>query len=254
LGVCFRLKCKEKDHSMNRLLTIVAFLLVSSSLLATHHITYFVFVETHFVQGYWKDAPMTYQHQGAFLYPHQYTDLMGTVKREFYQKLLGRLGEHHDFYTHVKLDSNTLHRSGHREYYDTLNIAIDKSLSEKDLRTVKNELTATVLSAGETRAVRLNHYSSGQLVRDEVLDYSDLDYPVFDLTNMEETSARKERPTGGRVRDTIYRTRVDTVWADGHRDRRGDQEILRSCWDRYLWLGIIVVLLIFLFRNRMGKA
>lgn len=232
----------------------MAFLLVSSSLRATHHITYFVFVETHFIQGYWKDAPMTYEHQGAFLYPHQYTDLMGTVKREFYQTLLDRLGEHHDFYSHVKLDSNTLHRSGHREYYDTLNIALDAGLSGDDLRTVKNELTATVLSAGETRAVRLNHYQAGQLVRDEVLDYSDLDYPVFDLTEMEESSRGKAESAGDRIRDTIYRTRVDTVWADGHRDRRGDQEILESCWDRYLWLGIIVVLLILLFRRKMGKA
>lgn len=239
---------------MNRLLLIVALLLVSSSLRATHHITYFVFVETHFVQGYWKDAPMTYEQQGAFLYPHQYTDLMGTVKREFYQKLLDRLGEHHDFYSHVKLDSNTLHRSGHREYYDTLNIAVEAGLSGDDLRTVKNELTATVLSAGETRAVRLNHYQSGQLVRDEVLDYSDLDYPVFDLTVMKKSPGEKAESAGERIRDTIYRTRVDTVWADGHSNRKGDQEILESCWDRYLWLGIIVVLLILLFRRRMGKA
>jgi len=215
-------------------------MVMAMNLHATHHLTYFVYVESVFQQGYWKDAEQVYDQKGVFLYPHKYTDLFGTVKEDFYNKILSRLKSHHDFYRHVTLDSNVLKKEGHREWYDTLSFAVESDLSQQQLKTLRNELTATILAAGESDAIRLNHYDrEGRKVKTETLDEGDLDYPLFEL------SIGKERKT---VRDTVYRTRTDTVRTE--RRPPGSDAESAGCWDRYLWLGIILVLGIWLILER----
>lgn len=233
---------------MKKILMLMVFLLAAFNLKATHHMTYFVFVETNFAQGYWKDAELTYDHGGTFLYPYKYTDLFGTVKEDFYRKLLDRLEAHHDFYAQVELDDNELKTEGYREYYDTLNVALKGALTSSQLRTLKNELTATILNAGESKAVRLNFYENGQHTQTEVLDYTHLDYPVFELVSMDEGSKPAERVVEQTVHDTIYQTRTDTVYKDPKKG--GEMGDTSSCWDRYLWLGIIGVLVILLWKTR----
>jgi len=233
---------------MKKILLLMTILLAASSMKATHHMTYFVFVETNFAQGYWKDAELTYDHGGTFLYPYKYTDLFGTVKEDFYKKLLARLEEHHDFYAQVKLDENELKTDGYREYYDTLNVAVKEALTLSRLQTVRNELTATILHAGECKAVRLNFYENGQHTKTEVLDYSSLDYPVFELVTMDAESKPVERVVEQTVHDTIFQTRTDTVYKGSKKvEAKGGAA---RCWDRYLWLGIIVVLVIYLWKTR----
>ncbi|MFP4620956.1 MAG: hypothetical protein ACLFM7_06560 [Bacteroidales bacterium] len=218
--------------------------------------TYFVYVETQFVQGYWKDASNVYESGDKFLYPYSYTDLFGTVKKDFYNKLLERLGEYHDFYSAVSLDSNKLKREGYREFYDTLNFAVQTELTAEQIKTVKNELTTTVLSAGECQAIRLRFYQNGELHNSKVYDYSDLDYPVFDLVSMNKGRPPVTRIVKVHVRDTVYQTSTDTVVQQKAKDPQEEEgkgkEITgrQSCWDRYLWLGIIAVLGILLVRER----
>jgi len=233
---------------MKKIFMLSFFLVGATTLSATHHLSYFVYVETHFEQGYWKDADMTYDHAGAFLYPHQYTDLFGTVKADFYRKLLERLEQHHGFYEKVRLDDNELKKVGHREYYDTLNIALEKGLTDAQLQTARNELTATILSAGEAQAVRLNFYEQNRRIKTEVLDYSHLDYPVFELVAMDESIHERTRIVEKKVHDTVYQTRVDTVVAD-HRQQQAEGAA-GNCWDRYLWLAIIGVLAVYLWKKR----
>lgn len=233
---------------MKKFLVLMAILLAASSMKATHHMTYFVFVETNFAQGYWKDAELTYDHGGTFLYPYKYTDLFGTVKEDFYRKLLDRLEEHHEFYGQVKLGENELKTEGYREYYDTLNVALHGTLTPSQLRMLRNELTATILNAGECKAVRLIFHENGRHKKTEVLDYSSLDYPVFELVTMEAVSQPVERVVEQTVHDTIYQTRTDTVFKEPKKaEAKGDAA---RCWDRYLWLGIIVVLVIYLWKTR----
>jgi len=233
---------------MKKILFLLAILLAAFNLKATHHMTYFVFVETNFAQGYWKDAELTYDHAGTFLYPHKHTDLFGTVKEAFYKKLLDRLEEHHDFYGKVQLDENELKKDGYREYYDTLNVALMEAFPPSRIQTAKNELTATILNAGECEAVRLNFYENGQRVKTEVFDYSHLDYPVFDLVTMDAVSEAGQRVAEKTIHDTIYQTRTDTVYTGPEqREAKGDAG---KCRDRYLWLAVIVVLLVYLLRKR----
>lgn len=225
---------------MKKLVLFLTGMVMAVTLHATHHLTYFVYVETVFQQGYWKDADRVYDHQGVFLYPHQYTDLFGTVKEDFYAKVLQRLESHHDFYQHVALDSNVLKKDGYRELYDTLNFAVKETLSQQQLKTLRNELTATVLAAGESKAIRLNHYDrQGKKIKTETLNEDDLDYPLFEL------AGNKKRIT---VRDTIYRTRTDTVRVKQQPTGGGVESA--SCWDRYVWLGIILILAILLIHER----
>ena len=226
------------------------------SVKATHHMTYFVYVETQFVQGYWKDAANVYESGDKFLYPYSYTDLFGTVKKDFYNKLLERLGEHHDFYSAVSLDSNELKREGYREFYDTLNFAVQPELTPEQIKTLKNELTTTVLSAGECQAIRLNFYQDDEIHKAEVYDYSDVDYPVFDLVSMKKGRPPVTRIVKMRIRDTVYQTSTDTVvhkkGKDAGEEAAEEKEVTRrkSCWDRYLWLAIIAVLVVLLVRER----
>ena len=239
-------------------LTIFLFVF-ALNLKATHNLTYFVYVESQFLQGYWKDAGEVYESGDKFLYPYVYTDLFGTVKKDFYNKLLERLNEHHGFYTAVSLDSNTLKREGYREFYDTLNFAVQPELTDAQIKTVKNELIATVLSAGECQAIRLKFYKNGEPQKSGIYDYSDVDYPVFDLVRMKKGSPPVTRIVEKQIRDTIYQTRIDTVkqgkeedTLEGVQKESGKME-RRSCWDRYLWLAIIVVLGILLIRERSVK-
>ena len=241
---------------MKKLALIFILSVFALNLKATHHMTYFVYVETQFVQGYWKDAANVYESGDKFLYPYSYTDLFGTVKKDFYNKLLERLGEHHEFYSAVSLDSNKLKREGYREYYDTLNFAVQPELTAPQIRTIKNELITTVLSAGECQAIRLNFYSNGQAEKSSVFDYSDVDYPVFDLVSLEKGRPPVTRIVERHIRDTVYQTSTDTVvhkkGKDTNEQAEKEKEITRrkSCWDRYLWLAIIAVLVVLLVREK----
>jgi len=245
------------EEKMKKILLALSLLLVASNIQATHHLTYFVYVESYFPQGYWKDAEMTFKHGGVFLYPHQYTDLFGTVKEDFYKKLLQRLEEHHDFYARVQLDNNRIKNDNHREYYDTLKVALGYDLSDDQLRTVRNELIATVIAAGECEALRLNHYNAdGKRVRTETLDYRDLDYPLFELVSSPGEDKAKtsspEKATGQAkpVPDTIYQVRRDTVKVEDPGEDAGGSVF--ACWDRYLWWAIILVLAVLLWRKMKG--
>ena len=238
---------------MKRLLLILLGGLLAFNLQATHHLTYFVYVKTSFQQGYWKDADRVYDRGGVFLYPYQYTDLFGTVKVDFYNKLLDRLNSHHDFYQHVALDSNVLKQEGNREFYDTLNFAVEPGLSQEQLQTLRNELVATVLAAGESNAIRLNHHDSrGTQVKTETLDYGDLDYPLFELVRIGGDTTTEAKVKEETVIDTIYRTRTDTLRASSE-PATGDDGF-PACWDRYVWLGIILVLGIWVFRLRKRSS
>ena len=241
---------------MKKLALIISLFVFSLNLKATHHMTYFVYVETQFAQGYWKDAVDVYENGDKFLYPHSYTDLFGTVKKDFYNKLLERLEEHHTFYSYVSLDSNKLKREGYREFYDTLNFAVQPEITSAQIKTVKNELTTTVLSAGECQAIRLNFYHDEEIHNAEVYDYSDVDYPVFDLVSMKKGRPPVTRIVKMRIRDTVYQTSTDTVvhkkGKDAGEEAAEEKEVTRrkSCWDRYLWLAIIAVLVVLLVRER----
>jgi hypothetical protein len=211
-----------------------------------------VYVESFFPQGYWKDADQVSDHQGVFLYPYQYTDLFGTVKEDFYSKILSRLESHHDFYQHVALDSNVLKKDGYRELYDTLNFAVQTGLTPGQLKTLRNELTATVLSAGESRAVRFNHYDrQGKRIKTEILDYEDLDYPLFELVSIRESKSAGTEGVEKVVHDTVYQTHTDTVRVE--RKPTADDAGSAPCRDRYLWWAIILVLGILLFRERRKR-
>lgn len=243
-----------KSIDMKRIGLTLFLLVIAFSLKATQNLTYFVYVESQFLQGYWKDGGEVSKSGNKFLYPYRYTDLFGTVKKDFYNKLLERLNEHHDFYTAVSLDSNTLKRVGYREFYDTLNFAVQPELTDAQIKTVKNELIATVLSAGESQAIRLKFYKNGEPQKSSIYDYSDLDYPVFDLVRMKKGRPPVTRIVEKQTRDTVYQTRTDTVkqgkdTLEGVQKEPGEMQ-RRSCWDRYLWLAIIAVLGILLVRER----
>ncbi len=241
---------------MKRLAILLFWFVIALTAKATHHMTYFVYVETQFVQGYWKDAANVYESGDKFLYPYSYTDLFGTVKKDFYNKLLERLGEHHEIYSAISLGSNKLKREGYREFYDTLNFAVQPKLNASQIKTVKNELTTTVLSAGECQAIRLRFYQNGELQDSKVYDYSNVDYPVFDLISMKKGRPPVTRIVKKRIRDTVYQTSTDTVVQQKAKDSQEKEgkgkEITgrQSCWDRYLWLAIIAVLAVLLVRER----
>lgn len=242
-----------------KLPAIIFFVCIATSVGATHNMTYFVYVETHFVQGYWDLAPMVYESGDRYLYPHTYTDLFGTVKVDFYNKLLKRLGEHHDFYSSVSLDSNKLKRVGYREFYDTLNFAVQAGLNAGQIKTVKNELTTTVLNAGSCRAIRLKFYRNGDLENTETYNMNDLDYPVFKLVDIGEGKQRPTRIVERRVHDTVYQVKTDTVIrkkpeeTDQKTEQASKKRNRGACWDHYLWIGIILILLALLIQERRKR-
>jgi hypothetical protein len=238
-------------------ITIIFFMLLFVfSAKAAHHMTYFVYVETRFAQGYWEDAGEVYDSGDKYLFPHQYTDLFGTIKISFYKKVLERLEEHHDFYSRVRLDSNELKKVGYREFYDTLNFAIESGLNDEQIKTLKNELTTTILNAGECRALRVRVYEEGIPVKTRIYDYDDVDYPVFSLVRMKKGRPPVTRIMERQVQDTVFRKRTDTVIErlkkDTLREVKNEKEeaTKRNCWDRYLWLAIIAVLSVLLIRER----
>ncbi len=231
---------------MKKLLLTLLMTLSGMNLLATHHMTYFVYVESHFPQGYWKDSDLIDARQGAFLYPYQYTDLLGTVQRDFFQTLLDRLEQHHDFYSRVELASPKKADAPNGES-DTLAFVIGRGLTPDQLSTLRNELTATLLNTGLVRVVELN-YRDGS--KKHSLDEDDLEIPLFELMPAGKQALERKTPQG--VRDTVYQTRTDTVAIRPESSEKGLFS-RHSCWDRYLWLAIIVVLLILLLRQSALK-
>lgn len=139
---------------------------------ATHWLTYYVYIETEYVQGPWSGAHLLNSSRYRYLAVREYTDLFGTERIDQAEKMLQRLGENdpsaYDW-------DYALYLRG-----DTVLIKTEQAIRAWD--RVWNEVTATLTLNGFSAV--LFELSDTQVKT----TLADLTLPYFDLVDPRQKS------------------------------------------------------------------
>ena len=157
---------------MNRFIILLLFFF-SIKAGATHWLTYYVYVETEYVQGPWARTNLLARSDYKYLAPKVYEDLFGTMKEELAEKFMARLREEkpavYDWDFEISLQG------------DTVCLEIQGSIDQQE--TVVNEVTATMI---------LNSFDA-VCFKDPggaaTYSLTDITLPLFDLVSL-----KKEEP------------------------------------------------------------
>jgi hypothetical protein len=134
---------------------------------STHWFTYYIFVETEYVQGPWSRTQLLSESGYRYLAPRVFEDLFGTMKEELAGKLLERLREEKPSVYDRNL---VLSLRG-----DTVCLEINGNINRPE--TVMNEVTTTMI---------LNSFSAVCFKysdREVTWSLADLTLPYFDLVS-----------------------------------------------------------------------
>lgn len=164
---------------MKKLLSIVL-LIQALGAGATHRLTYFVYVETQYIQGPWSRTQLLNSSRYHYLAAREYTDLFGTERIDLAEKMLQRLGE---------IDPGTYDWDYLLELRgDTVLLQTEHALRSWD--RVRNEVTAT-LTMNSFGAVIFE--LSDTVIKTTL---SDLTLPYFDLVACHRNRIETRRKTG----------------------------------------------------------
>jgi hypothetical protein len=163
---------------MKKIVILIAFIWTADAG-ATHWLTYYVYVETQYVQGPWARTGLLSGSDYRYLAPRIYEDLFGTIRDELAAKMLGRLKEEkpelYDWDYNLLIDGDT--------------VCLEPVGPFKMSETVMNEVTAT-MTINSFAAVSFRLSGGTQL-----FTLADLTLPYFDLvrpqTNVEATASPK---------------------------------------------------------------
>jgi hypothetical protein len=148
---------------------IIPVLMLSMEAGATHWLTYYVYLETEYLQGPWNRAGLLSKSGYRYLSPKQFEDLFGTESCDLAEKMLSRLSEENpdDYNWEYMLSCQA----------DTV---ILEPLGEVQNRiTVINEVTATmVLNSFKAVCFRFGDHTVTCSLKDLTLPYLDLVAPV----------------------------------------------------------------------------
>ena len=137
---------------------------------STHWFTYYIYIETEYVQGPWARTELLSHSGYRYLAPKVFEDLFGTMKEELAEKLLERLREEKPT-LYDRVHKLTLHG-------DTVNLEIEGIVDRRE--TIMNEVTATMI-LNSFSAVRFRYAN-----QEETMTLADLTLPLFDLVSLSE--------------------------------------------------------------------
>jgi len=153
--------------NMKGLLTIL-FLSTIYSASATHWMTYYVYVETEYIQGTWTRTDILEKSDYKYLAPHIFQDLFGTEDIGLITTMLSKLKEKNpdDYKWTYELSVQG----------DTVILTTNETITE--LTTVKNEITATItLNNFKAVTFRIGDTEQTLTIEDLTLPYLDLVEP-----------------------------------------------------------------------------
>jgi len=161
--------------------TIIALLLIISMRAgATHWLTYYIYLETEYVQGPWARTNLLARSDYKYLAPKVYEDLFGTMKEDLAEKFMDRLREEkpevYDWDFQLSLHGDT--------------VWLEYEAGIDHLETVMNEVTATMI---------MNSFDAVCFKDpDGAMTYAltDLTLPLFDLVSL----SKKDAPENGKKR------------------------------------------------------
>lgn len=150
-----------------RLLFILLTFIISRHVHATHTLTYYIYVETEYTQGPWTRANLLDASQYRYLAAQVHEDLLGSEPTDLVNKLLSRLKE----------NKPEIYNWSYELTIEGDSVFITPKETVKNMETVKNEITATLLF-NNFKAVSINMNGRSQL-----LTINDLTLPYFDLVS-----------------------------------------------------------------------
>lgn len=153
---------------MKRYLIFLAFLFFKISANATETLTYFVYVQSDYLQGPWLRAESLYSlSQNQYLYPIRYDELFGTVPEQMTDAILNHLvlanPDRYTFGPHATIEGDT--------------IVITTTSNITDSAEVKNELVTSY---------HFNGYPVLKLIEPgatRIYTLEDVSVPYFDLNH-----------------------------------------------------------------------
>jgi len=154
-------------HHYSRLFLACCLLIAVLPAKATHFITYYIYVETDYIQGSWDRQEMLEPFGGKYLAPKEYEELLGSEAEELVKAILAGLkSEHPNLYAwSYEVDVRT----------DSVWIVIKDSIPK--LETVQNEITASLtLNSFESVTFQLPTGIA-------TLTLDDVSIPYFDLVS-----------------------------------------------------------------------
>ena len=182
---------------MKNFFLIICFLLLNTSVFATHWLTYYVYHETEYVQGPWTKYNELNERQTTYLEAVHYEDLFGTVPEEFVMRVISRLRE-------KKPES---YQWDYETTVEDITVNIIPKSNIKEWETVKNELTATL---------NFNGYQTVKFVFEDsttTLTIDDVNIPYFDLVLDNDS-----------IVGTVETAQVDTVFIDRPTDTNMEEQ------------------------------
>lgn len=148
-----------------RLLFILLAFIMGRHVHATHTLTYYVYVETEYTQGPWTRANLLEGSQYRYLAAEVHEDLFGSEPTDLVNKLLSRLKE----------KKPEIYNWSYELIIQGDTVLITPKDQIKNIETVKNEITATLLfNSFKAVMIKINEQT-------QVLTLNDLSVPYFDL-------------------------------------------------------------------------
>ena len=150
---------------MKKLLLIIIFSVISTFCFATDWLTYYVYVQTTYLDGPWTRSDLLYKSDYQYLFPVKKEGLFGTVQEDIANAIMSDLKtaspKRYTFNYTLTLVSDT--------------VILTTNDSIKEAAVVKNELIASFI---------LNHFAAVKLIQKgvvQIFQLKDLTVPLMDL-------------------------------------------------------------------------
>lgn len=172
---------------MRLLLNIITFT-ISINSFAAHWATYYVYIETDYVQGTWTRTDLLDHSNYKYLTVEVYEDLFGSEEEEVARKFLSRLKDKKPELYNWPYDLSI---------QDGI-VSISSKETPENVETIKNEITATMV---------FNNFKAVNFIfgeKSETLTKENLSLPYFDLISNQITQA----PTLTETQDLIEQDQI----------------------------------------------
>lgn len=159
----------------NYLITILLFLCVNAQ--ATHSLTYYVYLETEYLQGPWSRTDILESSGYKYLAPKQYVNLFGSVREDMVNTMIANLRE----------NKPELYKWEYtvKVFNDTVLLTINEEIGQ--IETIKNEITST-LTLNSFSVVTFEFPTST-----ETLSIDDIKIPYLDLVVNDPKQIKKKQ-------------------------------------------------------------
>jgi hypothetical protein len=212
-------------------LFLILFILIGVKAKATYWLTYYIYTETEYSQGPWKNAKTTDLYHSMYLAAKPHEELFGTVENQFLNQVLSDLRKEKPrlYSQDISVDSKK----------DTVTVRIKGNTPNK--ASIFNEMTATYTANG---------YSVVQFDINDTMytkTWNDLTLPYMDLVELNGADTLLSLHEKEPVSDS---SNTDKELTQAKETRKND----RLTWYTKISIGLNILLILYLlFKNKIHR-